>query len=194
MKVLGPTSVQLDAVNTRAAVVSFADGLQQKIATTFELSRTWGGSLKPNKQSYTVDKILEGFDIRRGHRTGALQTAMYEVPCWRVSGGGGKPWRVTFTDTAIRARLTYAEYFIEAKVKGGSLMGFKPEWAREVATATGIRKERTGRVGTTPSRGTPPPRLPTPSLPRPLAIEALGFRISSTKRPLGSVVGIVYGR
>jgi hypothetical protein len=104
------------------ALLSGAWMVQGDIARLFEGARTALGPLLPNDPEYNVRKILDGFDPRRGHRSGQLQSVMYDVQAFRISAIRGGRAKITFSDNAIEGAVEYAEYFIAAKVRGGKLM------------------------------------------------------------------------
>lgn len=101
--------------------------LQDNVAKSFETATTYAGPLAPNTPAYNVRKVLQGYDIRRGHRTGRLQVALYGAKAWRVSGGG-KRWTIRFDDLAIRSRVPYARWYIKSKTPQGRLVGVNPAW------------------------------------------------------------------
>jgi len=106
---------------SRADVEAAADAMQQAMARGYEGSRTGAGALRANTREYEVRKILDGDDPRRGHKTGALQDALYSVRCWRVQGSQSSgTWTITFGDNPLRAAVgDYVEYFAAAKAVGG---------------------------------------------------------------------------
>ena len=135
-KLLSPTVVQIDGEYPPAKVAAFGRALQARIARAYEASRTWGGALKPNTQSYTVWKISQGLDIRRGWATGKLGAAIANVKCWtarKVSGG----WRIEFSDNPLMGAVDYAKYYREAKVPGLVIMGVIPAWVKEAEPVLG---------------------------------------------------------
>jgi hypothetical protein len=107
----------------RARVIDAAWEMQRELAERFEGSRTGAGALLPNSREYNVRKVMDGFDPRRGHRTGAIQEALYTVPCFTVRGSkrDGK-WLVRFSDAPLISAVDHAEYYAEQKARGGVLV------------------------------------------------------------------------
>jgi hypothetical protein len=132
--------------------------LQDTIAKQFEVAQTYAGPLAPNTTAYNIRKVLQGLDIRRGHRSGRLQNALYGVRAWTVRGGG-KRWTISFDDAAVRARVPYARYYIQQKTPGQRIMGVQRSWLPQIqpivdAIEAGART-RDVRVAPTTPRAIP---------------------------------------
>jgi hypothetical protein len=121
----------------RAAVVDAAWEMQRRLAGAYEGSETGGGPLRANTQEYTVRKIMDGWDPRRGHRTGETQDALYSVQCFTVTGSSRSgEWTITFSDRALIVAVgDYVEYFAQAKAVGGRIVTMRRAWV-DAAAAT----------------------------------------------------------
>lgn len=125
--------------------------LQDRVASEFEKAQTHAGPLARNSTAYNIRKVLQGLDIRRGHRSGRLQNALYGVKAYSVSGSGRR-WAIRFSDLAVVSRVPYARWYIRDKVPSGKLVGVERAWlppVREVAEAIDagarVRTERAQR-------------------------------------------------
>lgn len=116
--------------------------LQERIASEFERANTASGPLRANQSEYSVRKVLKGFDPRRGHRTGRLQSALYTVPAFTTTIAGGRA-RVSFNDAGIGASVPYASFYTAAKVPGQRIMQFRRVWLEEAARQVIGRTEPT---------------------------------------------------
>lgn len=138
--------IALDAgrVEVQHAAESFAEWLQEQIAETFESERTFGGKLSANTAAWNERKAAGGLDSRRGHATGALQDALYDVKLWRIRYAQGRV-TIVVSESPLFTRIPYAEYYQEAKAKNQTIVGFKAEWAK---AAPGFFRglEQRGRV------------------------------------------------
>lgn len=118
---------QRDVSGARKVVEACALELQSRIASEFERVATYAGPLARNTSAYNVQKALEGYDLRRGHRTGALQSAINNQRLYAVSGGG-RNWRIRFSDRPILSAVGHARYYIPQKVQGGKIAGVRRDW------------------------------------------------------------------
>jgi|GEM_PF-3549422 len=118
-----------DVSGARAAVETCGRELQARIASEFERVSTYAGPLAQNSPAYNVQKALNGYDLRRGHRTGALQSAINSQRLFTVSGSG-KRWRIQFSDRPILSAVSHARYYIPQKVQGGKIAGVRRDWLK----------------------------------------------------------------
>ena len=109
-----------DPAEDAAVAAAIAAQAQRLIATAFERMMAPLGPLRDNTTAYTQSKIAQGFDIRRGHRTGELQRALYEVPLWSVTPSV-EGATVRWSDAPLIAAVPHAVYYLAEKVPGGSL-------------------------------------------------------------------------
>ena len=110
----------------------FAEWLQQQIADLFEEEKTFKGALKANTKDYEKDKEALGFDDRKGHREGNLQQVLNTVDLWdvRVNQRQGKV-TISLSDSRLHGEVEYAEFYEEAKVRGGAILGFRSAWTKK---------------------------------------------------------------
>jgi hypothetical protein len=100
--------------------------VEERIANDFDRERAGGAALKRNKTSYTERKAMEGLDERRGHATGNLQNELDAGGFARFNIMSGGRATIAWSDKALFARVDYAEYYAEAKVKGGRILKVLP--------------------------------------------------------------------
>lgn len=105
--------------------------LQARMASTWEQAANYAGPLPPNTTAYNVRKALKGFDLRRGHKTGALQSALYNLTLYTVtaSEGGGE---IRFNDRALLSSVPHARYYKQQKAE---IVGVNSSWLSECKAA-----------------------------------------------------------
>jgi hypothetical protein len=108
-----------------------ANALQAKIAEAFEQQRTASGALLGNDADYTLGKVEDGLDPRRGHRTGALQAALYLVRLWKLQASKQRVV-IIFSDKPLESAIDYATYYTEAKTQGGFIAGVAKSWLASI--------------------------------------------------------------
>lgn len=144
---------KVGAMKARAAEI--AEELQGRMAALFEEELTYKGALKANTDPYTEAKISQGYDPRRGHRTGALQEALDTETLWRVTGNKNEV-RIVFEEEALYGAVDYATYYAEAKVRGNRILGVKAAWIAGIAAELNalklVKKPRAGRESQTQTR------------------------------------------
>ena len=120
----------------RRAIVDAAWEMQRQLARAYEASETGGGALRANSAEYNVRKVLDGDDPRRGHKSGALQSALYRVQCFRVRGNQRTgTWTIDFSDRALVAAVgNYVEYFAAAKARGGHIVTMRRPWVNSAVS------------------------------------------------------------
>lgn len=177
-RVVTPQLVRLTGDYAPQNVAAFARALQKTIADNWELSRAWSGPLGANTQKYQVWKILNGFDIRRGWKTGKLGDTIKTIKCWsaRKTNDG---WQVTFTDAPLLAAVPYAVYYREMKVRGDIIMGVNASWVREAEPELGQPRQKQPRQARPPAQ-----RVPGATAPQ------VGISVRFVKRLLGQEVRI----
>lgn len=107
-----------------------ARAMQRNIYNLFETSRYAGGALLPNSPEYNLRKVLSGYDPRRGHRTGALASALKSQRLWRMSANN-KRIVVRFSSSLIGGTAgAYARHYESQKAPLG-LLSLLPRWLRE---------------------------------------------------------------
>jgi hypothetical protein len=151
-----------EVAGTFAVARRHAATIQQRVSDEFQLAKAYGGALKANSRDYDIWKILNGFDIRRGHKTGQLQEAMEEVQCWRVVPMNAKDVEIRFSDAFLRRLAPYAEFYIAAKTRRGIVMAATTKDARSLQAELNALERAKGRKDRTrPARVVqPPPRPP----------------------------------
>lgn len=134
-----PQVVRINFTNTPSVTAAntllteCASEIQGRIARAFEQVQTYRGPLARNSPAYNLRKALSGFDLRRGHRTGAFQRTLYTAILYRVSGSG-RTWTIRFSDDPLYNSLSYARYYAKSKAPGGSIVGVRNEWLADCRT------------------------------------------------------------
>lgn len=105
-------------------LADIASQAEERIAEDFDNERGNGLKLLPNSAAYDEWKAANGFDERRGHKSGVLQEELDAGGFARVSVQGASA-TITFIEQLLYERVDYAEYYTENKVKGGKLLTFR---------------------------------------------------------------------
>ena len=115
-----------------------ARGLQNRIAEAFEVEEYGGGSLNKNTQEYDEEKLREGWDLRRGHRTGELQDRLFSLTLFTVDGPEKGVATITLNFRKLQLVVDYAKWYQRRKAKKGLLTALAPDWVREIRGAVKI--------------------------------------------------------
>lgn len=95
----------------------------EQIAEDFADEKAAGRALKANTEAYDDAKAAQGFDLRRGHRTGTLQDALDDGGFFRVGAiQGNGTATVTLLEDRLFASVEWAEYYQQRKVVGGKIL------------------------------------------------------------------------
>jgi hypothetical protein len=133
----GPSRIVIEGVSGVRGVGDVIrrelDKIQAAIAEAFETEFAYGGALKKNTPEYERRKVAEGYDPRRGHRTGELQDALNDVKSWQLRRVG-TGYHAIINDDKVIQTVWHAEYYIESKTRRRVVMAFT------LADAAVIRK------------------------------------------------------
>ena len=115
-----------------------ARNLQRKVAKSFAAQKTGGASwLIANSPKYTAAKAADGLDIRRGHRTNQLQTALNTAKLTMVTltmqGPNEAAARIIMEEPVLHAMVPHSVYYEEMKVRTGGILTLAASWVREEA-------------------------------------------------------------
>lgn len=115
-----------------------ARNLQRRVAKSFAAQKTAGrAQLKTNSPKYTADKIKEGLDPRRGHRTNMLQQALNTAKLTMVTltmqGDGEAAARIVMEEPVLHAMVPHSVYYEDNKVRTDGILSLAASWVREEA-------------------------------------------------------------
>lgn len=146
VKMLGPeTGVRLRITGLVGLVKDWkpllrimARGLQDRIAQAFEVEEYGDGSLKPNTPEYDADKLRDGWDLRRGHRTGELQDRLWSLTLFTIKGPKDGVATITLNFRKLQSVVDYAKWYQRRKAPKGLVTKLAPEWVLEIRQAVQI--------------------------------------------------------
>jgi hypothetical protein len=101
----------------------FASLLQDEIYNSYAAEIVAGRKLRRNDPDYDKRKIEQGYDARRGHREGRIQSALAGSRLYVTSLVTGRAI-VTFVESRLISRAPHAEPYAERKVTGGRILAF----------------------------------------------------------------------
>lgn len=115
----------------RAWLDDVGEIVESRIAADFQRERGAGKALAANSRAYNERKDFEGLMPERGHATGNLQNELDAGGFYTIGPVSRGRAVVFWKEDALIARVGYAGYYAEAKVKGGRLLVVLPKDAAE---------------------------------------------------------------
>jgi hypothetical protein len=101
-----------------------AEITEERIAEDFDNERGNGYALKVNSEEYEEWKAANGFDGRRGHKEGTLQSELDAGGFYTVAVQGLAA-TITLHEQLLYDRADHIEHYVASKVRGGALLTVK---------------------------------------------------------------------
>lgn len=117
----------------RAWLEDVAEIVESRIAADFARERGAGRALVGNSRAYNERKAFEGLMAERGHATGNLQNELDAGGFYRIGPVSRGRAVLFWREDDLAARVDYAGYYAEAKVRGGKLLVVLAKDATEAA-------------------------------------------------------------